>query len=579
MLKSIRSYFYNLKKYQAPLERYVFPLILLLYPLIGLNQGIDIADTTYNLSNYEFFDSIDPMWAISTFLSNALGSFIMKLPFAGTMLGMGIYCSFVISIITLVPYFVLQKWMPAWMIFIGEFIAESLCWCPRVIMYNYLTYMLFTFGTLLLLLGIFEWERQNLYLALAGLCLGLSVMARFPNVVEAGMILVLWFYEFITKSRFIEAVKKTFICIGGYLAGLLIPFIAISLKYGTGAYFQMIQSLFGMTENASDYSAGGMVAAVVNAYLRTCTDMLILLPCVAAGVIMFLILPQRYVMVKKLLYVAGLLVVVRYYFSRGVFTRNYQYYDSVFKAAMMFVIIGVVLCIIGSTGVLNGSRQEQTLAFACLMIILITPLGSNNYTYPVINNLFIVAPFSLWLLRRLMQRLGEGPQHFAWQAMVTMVIAVVIVQGILFHYNFSFMDGDDGTKRDSVCVIPKTASMKTTSYNARTLDELYTALYEKELLDDPVILFGGVPGLGYLLDIEPAIDTVWPDLDSYSTAKFDQQLTQVSTSGSLPTVIIGRNRADYANIDEKYDILMDYILNHDYNSVFENDRFVVYCVD
>jgi hypothetical protein len=576
MLKSIRSYFYNLKKFQAPLERYVFPLILLLYPLIGLNQGIDIADTTYNLSNYEFFYSIDPMWALSTFLSNALGSLIMKLPLAQTMLGMSVYCSFVISIITLVPYYVLQKWMPGWMIFIGEFIAQCLCWCPRVIMYNYLTYMLFTFGTLLLLLGIFEWEGQNIYLALAGLCLGLSVMARFPNVVESGMILVLWFYEFITKSKFVEALKKTFICIGGYIVGLVIPLAAISARYGFGAYVQMIQSLFGVSQNASDYSAGGMVTAVVEAYLNTCSDMLIMLPCVAAGIIMFLILPDRFVMVKKLLYVAGLLVVIKYYFSRGVFTRNYQYYDSVFKAAMMFVIISLVLCAIGSTGVLNGSKQEQTLAFACLMIILITPLGSNNYTYPVINNLFIVAPVSLWLLRRLMQRLGDGHQHFAWQAMITMVIAVVIVQGILFHYSFAFMDGDDGTKRDSVCIIPKTVGMKTTAYNAGTLDELYLALDENGLLDNSAILFGGVPGLCYFMEMKPAIDTVWPDLDSYSTAKFDAQLTAVSTLDKLPTVIIGQNMADYANIDEKYDILMDYIINRDYNKVFENDRFIVY---
>jgi hypothetical protein len=39
---------------------------------------------------------------------------------------------------------------------------------------------------------------------------------------------------------------------------------------------------------------------------------------------------------------------------------------------------------------------------------------------------------------------------------------------------------------------------------------------------------------------------------------------------------MGKDLAEYANIDEKYDILMDYIVNHDYNKVFENDRFIVY---
>ena len=575
-MKTLRSYFLNLKRFQAPLEKFVFPVVLLLYPLIGLNLGLDITDTTYGLSNYEFLGSIDHMWALSTFLSNILGRVIMNLPFAGTMVGMSFYCSLIISLTALLPYYILQKWMPGWMIFIGEFIAESLCWCPRVILYNYMTYLFFTLGTLLLLIGIFEWQRQDLFLALAGVCFGMSVMVRFPNVVEAAMILVLWFYGFITHGSFLETLKKTLICIAGYIAGLLIPFIGIAGLYGPTAYFEMIGSLFGMTEKASDYTAGGMISSIVSAYSKTASDMVIMLPCIAAGIIMFMLLPERYVPVKKLLYIAGLLVVVKFYFSRGVFTRNYHYYDSVFQAAMMFVIITLILCVIGSVGVLNGSKQEQTLAFAALLIVLITPLGSNNYTFPVINNLFVVAPISLWLLRRMMQRAGEAHYNFAWQGMISMVITVLIIQGIIFHFSFAFMDAVDGSKRDAYCTIPKTAGMKTTSDNAQTLDELYAALKEEGLLQDKVLLFGGVPGLSYILDMEPAIDTVWPDLDSYATSKFDGQLMELGTSGDSPAVILGKDPAEYANIDEKYDILMDYIVNHDYNKVFENDRFMVF---
>ena len=578
-MRTFRSYFLNLKKYQTPLEKYVFPVILLLYPLIGCNLGLDITDTTYGLSNYEFLGSIDPMWALSTFLSNSLGRALMHLPFAGTMLGMSVYCSFLISLTALLPYYLLQKWMPGWMIFIGEFIAESLCWCPRVILYNYLTYLLFTLGTLLLLIAIFRWQGQSLFFVLAGICFGMSVMARFPNVVEAAMILVLWFYAFITGDKFIETLKKTLICIGGYLIGLVVPFIAVIGLYGPTAYFEMIGSLFGMTGNASDYTAGGMISSIVSAYFNTASDMLIMLPCIAAGIIMFMLLPERYVYAKKFLYIAGLFVVVRFYFARGVFTRNYHYYDCVFQAAMMFVIIAVILCTIGSIGVLNGSRQEQTLAFAALMIILITPLGSNNYTFPVINNLFIVAPVSLWLMRRLMQRVGSAHYHFAWQAMVSMVIVVLVIQGTIFHFSFAFMDAVGGEKRDAYSTVPKAMGMKTTKDNADTLDELYAALSDEDLLRRKALLFGGVPGLSYIFDMEPAIDTVWPDLDSYSVDEFNHQLTELGTSGEEPLVIMGKDLAEYANIDEKFDILMDYIDDHDYNKVFENDRFIVYSKD
>ena len=576
MLRNIRSYFYNLKKYQAPLEKFLFPVVLFLYPLIGVNQGLDITDTTYGLSNYEFLKGVDPMWALSTFLSNLTGNIVMKLPGAGTMLGMSVYCSFVISITALLAYYLLQRWMPGWMNFIGLFMAESLCGCPRVIMYNYLTYLFFTLGTLFLLIGMFEWERQNLFLLLAGVCFGLNVMVRFPNVVEAGMILVLWFYCIITGEKFGEAFKKTLICLGGYALGLLAPFLMITALYGPGSYFEMIGSLFGMTGGASDYTAGGMIGMIIDAYLTTAKSMLVMIPCLAAGVIMFLALPRKYIMLKKLLYTLGLLVLVRFFFSRGIFTRNYRYYDCVFQAAMMFVIITIILAITGSAGVLNGSRQEQTLAFVILMIILITPVGSNNYTYPVINNLFLVAPVSLWLLRRFMQRMGEEQVNFPWQAMITMVIAVTLVQGTIFHSSFAFGDGTLGEKRTARSIIPKVSGMKTTDANAESLDELYEALSSENLLEEKVLLFGAVPGLAYVFDMEPAINTVWPDLDSYSVQKFDDQLMDLALSEVKPVVVIGNEMPEYANIHEKYDILLDYISVHDYNKVFESERFTVF---
>lgn len=580
MLSSIRSYFYNLKRFQAPLERFVFPVILLLYPLIGANQGLDISDTTYALANYEFLNVIDPMWALSTFGGNIAGAVIMKLPGAGSMLGMNIYCSLIISVIALVPYYILQRWMPGWMIFIGEFIAESLCWCPRVILYNYLTYLFFTLGAVFLLVGMFGLKRQFLCLGLAGVFLGMNVMVRFPNIVEAAFIVVLWFYCIITRESFAESLKKTLVCMLGYLIGMLVPFLIICAMYGAGAYFDMIGALFGMTEGASDYTTGGMLSSILSAYWTTISSMVIMLPCVGAGMAMFSMAKDRYISAKKLLYVAGLFVVVKFYFSRGVFTRNYQYYDCMFQAAMMFIVIAIILGIIGSCGFLNGSKEEQTLAFVSLLMILITPIGSNNYTFPVLNNLFIAAPVTLWLMRRLMQRLGESHVNFPWQAMVTMVIAVLIIQGAIFHFKFAFADGTEGQLRDEHSIIPKVSGMVTSGQNAGPLDELYTFMQKEELLDEKVLLFGGVPGLSYIFDMEPGIDTVWPDLDSYAVSKFDDQLMGIPNTGDdLPVIIVGSSMADYANLMDKYDILMDYIAYHDYNKVFESERYTVYAND
>ena len=582
MLNNIRSYFMKFKGLQRPLERYFFPVVLLLYPFFGIDRGLDIVDTTYNLSNFEFMGNVDPMWLFSTFLSNLVGSIIMKLPGAGTMIGFSVYCTFVISAMALVVYYVLQRWMPGWMIFIGEIIAESLCWAPRVILYQYLPYLLVTLGMIFLIFGVFSQNRQTLLLFVAGACLGINILMRFPAILECSLILVLWFNSFITKDKFADVLKKAGICIAGYIVGFGVPLLFISLRYGFNAYPDAIAKLFAMTGEATDYSSGGMLADILEAYMHTLGNMLIMIPCIIAGIIMFLLAKERFVLFKKMLFVAGLLVLAKYYFSRGVFTRNYYYYDSMFQAAMMFLIMTVILCIAGASGFLGGTKEEQTLSFAALMLIFILPIGSNNRTMPVVNCLFLIAPIGLWLIRRLMQRLGDKDYHFAWQAMITGVIVVLLVQGAIFHIRFSFADHNDlEPKLDTkVTDIAKANGLVTTKENYDAIKELEICLKDNDLMQSKALVFGDVPGIPYLFDIEPAIDTTWPDLDSYSTVSFKSAIEKLDSSDEpKPTVIMGALdlvMQENPNIAAKEKMLMDYIEKNDYNIVFESDRFTVY---
>ncbi len=574
--KNIRSYFLQFKKYQKPLEKYLFPVILLLLPFIGVNQGVDVTDTTYSLGNFQFQDSLDPMWMLATYIPNVLGHLMLQLPGAGTMLGMNIYATLPICFMALVSYYMLQRWMPGWMLFIGEVIAISLCWCPRVILYNYLTYVFFTLGAITLLYAVTAWKHQSLKFLLAGFFLGLNVMVRFPNLAEAALILVVWFYGYLAKKPFMGVVKETLICIGGYLIGVAVPFIAIVADFGVDGYVQSIQSLFGMTATASDYTMAGMLMSIIGAYISSLKNMLIMIPCIVMGILMFMLKPEKYVWIKKCLYFAGLLILIKFFFAEGVFTRNYYYYDSMFEVAQMFVIFTIIFALLGIAGILNGSIEERVISLAVLVIILITPLGSNNYTFPVINNLFIVAPYGLWLFRRTMQRMGEKDVNFPWQAMVTMVIVVLVIQGNLFHLNYSFVDGADGTPRDSkVSNIAKVSAMTTTADNAKALSGLYDYLSEENLLDEKAIFFGkNAPGLAYILDVEPALFSLWPDLDSNTIEKFESSL--IESMDELPIVIMSPDIDGEVSGEAKLELLVDYMNSRHYNKVFENDKYIVY---
>ena len=54
----------------------------------------------------------------------------------------------------LLSYYFLKGKMPAWVVFTGEIIAISFCWCPTTILYNYLTYFLFLAVCILLYRGL-----------------------------------------------------------------------------------------------------------------------------------------------------------------------------------------------------------------------------------------------------------------------------------------------------------------------------------------------------------------------------------------------------------------------------------------
>ena len=118
------------QKYNNCIVKWIFPLILLLYPLIKINQGVDVSDSTYSLGNYLFFPEMKGMWVVSTYLSNVIGWLMVKLPFADRLLVMNLYTGLLVSALVLFLYYFMQKWMPAWIVFVGEVIAVGFLWIP-----------------------------------------------------------------------------------------------------------------------------------------------------------------------------------------------------------------------------------------------------------------------------------------------------------------------------------------------------------------------------------------------------------------------------------------------------------------
>ena len=220
------------KKYLKKACNLLMPVMLVVYSLLLVNQGITVTDTGYNYGNFVNFDSLDGMWKFSTYLANATGTFFTHLPGGQTMLGLNLYTGLVKALIALVTYFVCVRVfeIPRKITFLAELMALGYCWCPTALLYNYITYLLFTLGAMFLCVAV-KTEKDYWYIP-AGVCLGLNVMVRLPNLAEMALILAVWFICFVQKVKLPRVLKKTGCCILGYLAGVCVVLAYIVVRYG-----------------------------------------------------------------------------------------------------------------------------------------------------------------------------------------------------------------------------------------------------------------------------------------------------------------------------------------------------------
>lgn len=582
-----------------PIENVLFPLVLLLWPLVKITQGVDVSDTTYSLGNYMFPHGIQPMWIMSTYLSNAIGSVFVRLPGGDTLLGMNIYGGLVMSAIALIAYYSLRKDFTAPVLFMGEFLAISFCWIPTGIFYNYLTYLFFTVAAILIYKALKK--NDGRLLLLAGLVLGLNLFIRIPNITECALILAVWFVTFYShKYEKVKAtgeersadrplkkcMQRTIYCIAGYIVGAAIPFCAIILNYGFKGISDMLAGLNGVTNADDTYTPLKMFTGILEAYWRSARWITLIVLVVGVGTAMFAVFQNKLKWLKKIIYVGVMALLIRFFWGRGMFSlRYYEDYTAMYEWGMIALFISIAAIIVVLIKAKDYNRLVYAYAWISLVMIIITPLGSNNTTYQNLNNLFMVMPFTVyvvggWMYRGAHRLRLEGMLHgcnFPWMSMVLVLFLMIFVQSSLFHLNFVFRDGMRGEERDTqVEGVDSLRGMYTNRENAEAIEEASVAVTGASA--DSAIFWGDCPGLSYIFRIPSAINTTWPSLDSYSAKQLKGELSRVEDSDeSAKVIIICRKMEDYSDIKmEKQIIMDDFIKDNAYKAILDNSEYTIY---
>lgn len=652
--------------------------VLLLYPLRHITWGLDLWDTGYNYANFQYkgLEHMDSMWLFSTYLANALGSVMSKLPGAGSIIGMNFYTGLLVSGMAMAGYFFCTRklQMPKWIAFLGEMVAISLCWCPTALLYNYLTYVLFLAAVMLLYLGLTK--ARNGYLVAAGVMLGTNVLVRFSNLPEAAMIVAVWAYGVVeyldtikmgtqkeahdgneNKSKVISAEekgnirksiakqtgKRTYLCVFGYLGALLVGFGYIHVRYGLDAYLDGITRLFAMTDTATDYKAGSMVMGVVLTYWQNLYWVLRICVIVIAGLAMFGVCTWigRTAKAKTLLGasvtnefttrkpgvvcrmlsgkalevlcyvgttgVAGCMIAWLY--LRHFCSMKFYSYDSMLRPGVLFLMLAMlfgVICIFDK----NSKKEEKLLAGILILVILLTSLGSNNEVYPSLNNLFLVAPFTLWESWKLICSSNEWLvncqmksrdrairiNRYPLKAVLLAFLLLCFVQFGGFGVKFVFAEAtgvQDISGRVENNEILK--GVKMPAEKAQWMTEISAFVAEEQLQGQEVILYGDIPALSYYLQMPSAFNP-WSDLRSYHPEQMEAQLEALEEAGEKPVIILERSVAPTADIgaivipdispidvpegdlipDVKRELLLDFMNRMEYQETFRNEKFVIY---
>lgn len=577
---------------------YIFPLILLLYPLRHIYWGLDLWDTGYNYANFRYMglEHMDSMWLFSTYLANAVGHFFTLLPGGHTLLFMNLYTGLFTSLLALMSYLFLTKRvkLPAGVVFVGEFAAISLCFCPTALLYNYLTYVLFLAGVLFLYEGLSQ--EKNRCLILAGVMLGTNVFVRFSNLPEAAMIVGVWAYAVICRKKWKRVLKETGFCMLGYVGAALFWLGFLSLRYGLSNYVEGIRRLFAMTETATDYKASSMLYRMFSEYIENLYWVNRILFFAVPGIVVCMVLPKSFKWVKKVACAAFAAAAAVWLYTRkdaqgsSLFCDfRFDEYSSMQKPATLFLILTLVVCLVRVLG-RKTEKKEKLLAGLIFLSVLLTSIGSNNGLFTSFNNLFLAAPYVLWNVYRLCRYQAEWkiPLVLPLKTLAMMFTAIFLFQSIGFGTCFVFAEAT-GVKSTAAAVENNAVlrGIRMSEERALWLSEISAYVSENKLTGREVILYGYIPSLSFYLEMPSAFNP-WSDLASYSTSSMEAAMEETKkelTEGKeAPVVILNKDRAAdggtlselSAVSDPKLAMIMQFMKDYNYQETFSNDKFVLY---
>ncbi len=477
-------------------------------------------------------------------------------------------------------------------------------------------------------------EASKIFLYIAGILLGINLFVRFPNLVEIALIIPVWYYAYAcshtVKAEGIKygGLKKAFadtvICVLGYFSALVVGFLFIHFKYGFTEYISSIGRLFEMNDTAKEYQLISMLTGIIAPYSFLLKEFYLLFVFLIVASIPVLLLKiaeflyckcYKEFKVSKTVYVASALWLIFIYIvmlewmkRKRFITFVYTGYECMFFPAIVFLLIALIVCLIQ---ILKKANSIDTKLFSMLLIciLLITPIGSNNSVYPILNNLFLIAPYILWQTFRFVffafgtEKECATEQDKRSNLKITdcykplacglgIITAVFLIQSICFGAFFIYSEGKGYLQAKYTIENNEVlAHIRMNRRDAEWIQAFTDYVNCNELQGTEVISFDVGPGISYYFSMPSAFNP-WCDLHSYTADQMEKDMSKLrlrmnTKERERPVIVLSRFYSSYAEsvmknsqielteeeldkiMDPKWSMIFDFMQEQGYSKDFD----------
>lgn len=531
----------NFKNKKTIFQNFIIPILLVGLCFIEANKGIDLSDAGYNIDYFQHYGDYSGQAVISIWGSVLIGHLFTMLPGGNSWLGITVYCQCIWCGLALTAYFFCKRYFNAYMVAISEALAILYCWNPSVVLYDYLSFLLFQIGIILLIRGL---EKNSWkYMLFAGIALGLDVFVRIPNIVYCATIGVLWGYALFEKKKWKWTVQRTLTCIAGYGLGMVIPFCGIIMKYGWNEFKIAIYNLFIVSESSSNYGIGYMATATLKTiFSEWCHIRLSWNPTTA----------------------------------------------TMLPITSFILLIGILVCLIDLF--MSKDTICRILDLTYLGVLYVTPLGSNNGVYLSMLNMFLLLPIEIAVIQRLLKKISARLFKIAAGAGVCCgALALILgIEIVLFGVKFTWKDAP-ATKIDNYDSYLN--GMLTSADRSEELQYLEEVFQMNGWNGRYGILYCDAPGLASILNLKPVMLSQWPDWFAFTDDNFEKGIMkaqQLVEKREEPIVILNQpyyevyegiapeENSDSVWITEKYYLLAKFLRDNGYECMYSTDNYKIF---